>query len=173
MFHDSNPFYFAINVRLAQIVETSADLPQWYDAWRRLGSCATDEVRLAVYQAIRDAGSIPQLAGFYLIAWQIDAIASRIAETKLRGLDERLDLIRQAHGLADLEPWLGPTPPEYTALFDQRQAASGELYLESLEQHGETEIAALFRTDRDQYQRRSAAGRVWFYGSDAALAGDP
>jgi hypothetical protein len=172
MFHDCNPFYVAINIRLAQVVETSAVLPEWYDAWKRIGSRSTDEQRLAVYQAVHSAGSIPQDAGFYLIAWQIDAIASPAAETKLSGLDEQLDTIRQAHGLDDLEEWPGSPPPEYADLLDQYHAAWCELYLESLEQHGETEIAALFRTNRDEYQRRSAAGRVWFYGADAALARD-
>lgn len=150
----------------------SADLPEWYDAWKRLGSHATDEERLAVYQAVCNAGSIPQDAGFYLIAWQIDAIASRISETKLSGLDEQLDTIRQAHGLDDLEAWPGSPPPEYAELLDQYHAAWCELFLECLEQDGETELAALFRTDRDEFQRRSAAGRVWFYGSEAALDGD-
>ena len=34
----------------------------------------TEEDRLAVYQAIRRAGSLPPEAGFYLVAWQADAI---------------------------------------------------------------------------------------------------
>ena len=79
-----NPFYAAINAKLAEIVEASKTIPIWNEGWKKLHPTAPGEERLAIYQAIRDAGSLPEAAGLYLVAWQINAMTSEIAEGALR-----------------------------------------------------------------------------------------
>jgi len=36
----------------------------WHEAWSRLGPESSEEERLAVYHAVRDAGSVPEDAAF-------------------------------------------------------------------------------------------------------------
>ena len=61
----NNPFYAAINAKLAEIIERTS--PIWSDGWEKLGLTATGGERLAVYQAILDSGSVPAAAGLYLV----------------------------------------------------------------------------------------------------------
>jgi hypothetical protein len=71
-----------------------------------LGRSSTEEERLAVYQAVRNAGDLPEEAGFYLVAWQVDAIASQRAETELRELEEieaAVILVSQGYTLPEIE----------------------------------------------------------------------
>ncbi len=86
---DNDPLHAAINAGLAKVVKVLAAQPAWYQDWMHLGPESTEERRLAVYQAVRDSGCLPPEAGFYLVCWQIDAMASQEAETSLRHLDDR------------------------------------------------------------------------------------
>jgi hypothetical protein len=86
-------------------VETSSTTPGWHDAWTELGPESTEEERLRVYQAVRDSGCLPLDAGFYMVSWQIDAMASQDAEISLCHLDERMRAIEEAHGLEEDEFW--------------------------------------------------------------------
>ena len=61
----TNPFYAAINAKLAEIVESTS--PIWSEGWEKLGPTALDGERLAVYQALREAGSLPEAASVYLV----------------------------------------------------------------------------------------------------------
>jgi hypothetical protein len=74
---DDNLLHVAINAKLAEVVDESPTTPAWRDAWRQLGPESTNEERLAVYQAVRDSGDLPAEGGFYLVSWQVDAIAWR------------------------------------------------------------------------------------------------
>lgn len=65
---DTDPRYAGFNAKLVTIAEIAPELPAWYDDWLRLGPDSTDEARLRVYQAIRDSGSLPAIAGFALVA---------------------------------------------------------------------------------------------------------
>jgi hypothetical protein len=77
---DNDPLRAAINTQLAGIVAGMATRPAWYEAWQSLGSDSTEEQRLHVYQAVRDASVLPADTGVYLVSWQIDAITSLLAE---------------------------------------------------------------------------------------------
>src|ERR1700679_3182778 len=73
-----------------------------------------EEQRLAVYRAVRDAGSVPEDAAFFLVSWQIDAITLLDAEMALRPYEERVEALRQNYGLDEDEPPIpGKGPPEY------------------------------------------------------------
>src|SRR5882757_2010496 len=87
---DRDFLYSAIDATLNGVVDLLPVKPGWFEPWRRLGPDSAEEERLAVYQAIRDSGVLPEEAGFYLVSWQVDAIARRLAESGLRHLDDRL-----------------------------------------------------------------------------------
>jgi hypothetical protein len=165
MTKDSLPPYSTINAKLAEIIAQASTPSPWYESWRSLGPDATDEDRLAVYQAIRDAGSLPPEAGLHLVAWQTDLITAEAAQEELRELDEQLEAIREAHGLEELERWpAGQEPDDYLEANDQYIAAYDDLYVRMLEQHGEHELASLFRQDRAEFDRRQEEGRAFFHG---------
>ncbi len=86
-----NSLHAAINAKLAEIAAASPTPPPWQEASVRLGPESMEEERLAVYQAVRDAGSVPAEAGFYLVSWQIDAITLGHAEDALRPYEDRLE----------------------------------------------------------------------------------
>ena len=70
------------------------------------------------------SGSLPEDAGFYLVSWQIDAVAGRHAEQALRHLDDQLEAIERAHGLDEGEAWEpGEAPPEYAAVLRRHHDA--------------------------------------------------
>jgi hypothetical protein len=158
-----------IDARLAGLIDALPARPDWYPRWRRLGSGSTDEERLAVYQTIRDSGILPAEAGFYLLSSQVDAISNLDVETSLGPMEERLRDIEVAHGLEEGEIWEpGEAPKEYEALLKQYHDAWDECFATQLDSYGESEIAAVFRTDREEYERRHEAGREFFFGPLAA-----
>jgi len=165
---DNDPLYAAINAKLATIVEASPTMPAWYDAWEELGLKSTEEERLAVYQAVRDSGFLPAEAGFYLVSWQIDAMTSQDAEVSLYHLDEQMKGIKEAHGLEEGEFWSpGKAPKEYEELHRAYQAAWDGIFAEKLAEFGEREMADLYQTDPEEFQRRSEVGREYFHGPES------
>ena len=117
---DNDPLHAAINAGLASIVQALAAKPAWYQDWMKLGPESSEEERLAVYQAVRDSGCLPPDAGFHLVFWQIDAMASMEAETSLRDLDNRMKAIEDAYELEAGAIWPPEeTPPEYAKLLEQ------------------------------------------------------
>ncbi len=168
---DNDPLHAAINAGLAKVVKFLAAQPAWYQDWMHVGPESTEEERLAVYQAIRDSGCLPAEAGFYLVCWQIDAMASLEAETSLRDLDDRMAAIEQAYELEHGEPWPpDEAPPEYEELLEQYHAAWERIYLAKLEAFGEQEMADLHRADREEFDKRGEAGRQYFHGPEDAEA---
>src|SRR5215207_6398409 len=115
---DNDPLHAAINAKLAQVAAASLTPPPWYETWARLGPDSPEEERLAVYRAVRDAGSVPEEAGFYLVSWQVDAITLLQAEEQLRGLEDHLEAIRHKHGLEEEESW---PPVEGPAEYEEAQ----------------------------------------------------
>jgi hypothetical protein len=131
-----------------------------------LGPESTEEGRLRVYQAFRDSGCLPAEAGFYLISWQIDAMASQDAEVSLCHLDEQMKAIEEAHGLKEGEFWPpGKTPEEYDDLLCAYRAACDEIFTEKLKEFGEHDMVRQFRADPDGFHGRNKAGQEFFHGS--------
>jgi len=158
--------YAAIDKQLSGVLENQTVLPGWHEAWQRLTLESTQEERLAVYQAIRDSGVLPENAGFYLVRWQVYQITEGLVETVLSDLDKRLDSIRKALGLAQDEFWEpGEAPAEYEQVSRDYERASDDLFIQTLEAHGEHALAALYRADSDAFERRDEEGRQYFHGS--------
>ncbi len=162
---DDDPLHAPINARLAEIVVVSTSPPPWYIDWIRLGPGSSEEERLAVYQAVRDSGCLPAEAGFYLVSWQVDAMAGMEAEISLGHLDEQMEAIKDRHGLAEDEFWpSGKAPEEYEKLRREYQDAWDEIFAATLEQYGEFEMARQFREDPEGFESRSEAGQAFFHG---------
>jgi hypothetical protein len=98
---DNHPLHAAINAKLAEIAAASPTPTASYEAWSRLSPRSTDAKRLATYRAIRDTGSVPEDAGFFLVAWLLDVMTEERAEEGLRESEERLEAIRQKYDLVD------------------------------------------------------------------------
>jgi hypothetical protein len=161
---DNDPLRAAIDAKLAHLVSTSPTPPDWYESWQRLGPESSDEERLAVYQAIRDASSLPDEASLYLVSWRIDALASRHAKQALCHLDDQLEAIERAHGLDEGEVWEpGEVPAEYEEVRLRYQHAWDVIFAEKLDAYGEHEMARLFRENPEAFARRSEAGRRFFH----------
>jgi hypothetical protein len=137
----------AIHVKLAQFVKESPVLPEWSAALASLGPESTEEEHLTVYQAIRTAGTLPEEASFFLVAWQIDVITFEHAEEALREQEDRLEAIKRQHGLAEDDSWPpNEGPPEYEEALEQLHDAWDAL-------------------DRERFEQIQEGGRQFFHGS--------
>jgi hypothetical protein len=162
-----HPLHAGINARLAEVAAALPTLPSWYEAWRRLGPKSTGRERLAVYRAVRDAGSVPEEAGFFLVAWVLDVLTDERAEAGLRETDERLEAVRQKYGLEeDVSAGLEGVPDEYREAMQQSQDAWDALYVATLEEHGEHDLARLFREGEGEFDEKYEAGRQFFHGTE-------
>lgn len=98
-----------------------------------------------------------------MVTWQIDAMALEESEPALRPLDAQLEAMRVRDNLDVEDLWQSEDiPPEYRKMLNRYDEAQDEFFAATLERHGEHAIAALFRTDRAQYERRHDAGRLFF-----------
>lgn len=164
---DNHPLHAGIHAKLESIVEASSTPPPWLDAWLELGTESTDQERLAVYKAVRDADSVPADAGFFLVAWLLDVMTDERAEKGLRETEARLDAIRQKHGLDEDAPAdTDDAPAEYREAMQQSHDAWDALYVATLEEYGEHDLARLFREDHQQFVQLYETGRQFFYGPE-------
>jgi hypothetical protein len=162
---DNDFLHAAINARLANVLSNLSTTPSWYGAWRQLGPASTEPHRLAVYQAVRDSGCLPREAGFYLVMWQIDAMTSLDAETALQPLDEPMQAIEEAWEQEHDQLWPPEeVPAQYEDLRRQYEEAWDRLFVSKLREFGEPEMAELYRTDPDEFQRQGEVGRRYFHG---------
>jgi hypothetical protein len=169
-----HPFHARIIDKLAEVAAASPTPPSWYPACLRLGPRSTAQERLAVYRAIRDAGSVPEEASFFLIAWPLDQIADRRADDRLRQSDEHLKGVCQQYGLGeDLSANSDGPPAEYREATRQVREAWDALYADTLDEYGESDIARLFRENPEQFAARYERGRQFFQGpGDGDREGD-
>ena len=164
---NDHPLHAGINSKLAEIAAASPTPLPWYEAWTHLAPKSTDTERLAVYRAVRDAGSVPEEAGFFLVAWMLDVLTDERAEDGLRETDERLEAVRQKYGLEeDASADSDNVPDEYREAMQQSHDAWDALYAQTLEEFGEHDLARLFREDDVQFDEKYEAGRQFFHGPD-------
>jgi len=135
---DTERLHTRIDRKLTRIAKSSAVFPSWYDAWSRLGPGSTGEERLKVCQAIRDVGSVPNEAGYFLVSWA-------------------------AEGLAENEDARRAAPLQTLNRFEMMRDSDRHFPF-LLERQGEARMAALFRTDREEHERRREVGRLFFFG---------
>ena len=156
----------AIQAKLAGIAKALPSPPEWFDDWNRLGPESSAEEILAVCRRIRDSGCLPADAGLHLMAGQIDAMIGDEANTSLRGLDDRMKAMERAYEQETGRPWpfddIPPEYREYEELLRQYEAAWDKIFAGRLEACGEREMAALYRADPKEFERRYEAGWNFF-----------
>jgi hypothetical protein len=166
--HDDQPLDAGIHRKLAEIAAASPAPPTWHDAWSRLVPQSTNADRLAVYRAVRDAGSVPEDASFFLIAWMLDVVTDERAEEGLREAEDRLEAVRQKYGLEEDTPAeTDDVPDEYREAMQQSHDTWDALYVATLEEHGEHAMARLFRDDDGEFDEKYEAGRQFFHGLES------
>ncbi len=131
---DPERLHSAIDLKLAAVANSSP----WFDAWYRLGPQSTRQDQLTVCQAIRDAGTLPEDAGYFLVSWG----AERLAEEEDARLKDPLQTLNHFEGVRTSE----------------------RTFVALLKKFGETRMADLFRIDPKEHDRRREAGRLFFFG---------
>lgn len=160
-----NPVFDRIDAKLRELAAQEPQKPGWTAAIESLASAASDESRLAAYQAVRNAGGLPDGAGLFLVTYTIEQIAARAADAPLRKIERRIERLERKYGLREGESWSeGEGPAEYEAARKRQQEIWDEAFRESLVAHGEHEIAELFSRDLPSYTARFSAGRMYFSG---------
>jgi hypothetical protein len=160
---DEDSLLAAVDVKLKGIAEASRSPPSWYGDWRRLRPESTEEERLAVYQAIRDSGCLPEEAGFCLVSWRVEVMAHLEAETSLQNLDNRMKALEETYQSEEGEPWPNDQVPEgYEQLSRQYQDAWDGIFVRKLNAFGEQEMADLYSAAPEQFERRYKIGLQYF-----------
>ena len=140
--------HVVIDARLSGIATSLPEPPTWNEPWLRLNPESTWEERLLVCKAVRDSGSIPDEAGYFLVSWIIEDLATIVEPERL----DRLHLMNRR----------------------ESRRASDRIFADLLDQHGEQEMAKRFRTDPLGHARRREVGRRFFFRAEgAAPPGDP
>jgi hypothetical protein len=168
---DTDALRAAIDARLVQIAAGCTEPPSWFGAWYRLRPESAHEDRLAVYQAVRDSGAVPREAGFFLVSTLIDIITMILAEEALSEHHAALDAIKEEHGLGPNEDFPeDETPADYERAEMSLHAAWNELYAQTLESYGETDMAQLCRQDRQRFEQLAEAGQRYFMATHATAS---
>jgi hypothetical protein len=160
---DNRSLYAVVDAKLAAIAAAAEPPPTWYGEWSKLGPQSTHETRPAVYQAVRDTGSVPPEAGMFLVAWTLGLISYTRAQEALRDLEDELEQLQRKHGVAD--DWAGGVdePDEVREMKRRYRDARHRLYATVLEEFGERELARLFRENDDEFEDQYEVGRQYFH----------
>ena len=117
------------------------------------------------------AGDLPEEARFFLKGWALEMLAEeRIHEAmasggELQDLSDRMRAVEEEHGAERGEPWWpGEGPDRWETLRRQWQERVDAVFLDTLEAHGEEDLARLFREDPEDFERRMEAGRRYVFG---------
>lgn len=144
---------------LLRIAESSSIAPSWHEALTRLSEESPAQERLAVYQAVRDSGWLPEDANLYLIAAHVEEMADAETARQLPDLDQRIEALEREYGDVEAGPWSNERAvEEYDELSDQYQEAWDAIFIGLLKKSGEHDIADLYSADPDEFARRYAAG---------------
>ena len=156
--------YAVVDAKLKSLAKASHTTPAWHDACVRLGPDSTEEERLVVYNSIRQAGSLPDAASFWLVSRVIDDIATRDVGDSLRQYEDRLEEIEKTYGFEEGGVWLsGTAPANYQQIRTEYHKAWDQLFARKLDELGEHEMARLFREDNDRFEQLSEEGCQYFY----------
>jgi len=160
----NHPFYSAVNAKLAEIAVATPTPPSWHEAWANLKPQSSPQKHLAVYQAVRASGSVLAEAGFFMVAQIIDLITDERALEGLRAVEDHLETIQRKYGLDEDASALGAgVPLEYQEAMQRCHDAWDALYLATLEEHDEHDLARLFQENRNEFDRRYDVGGRFFH----------
>jgi hypothetical protein len=137
---DRERLHPAIDRKLAAIARSAKATLPWHDAWSWLGPESTHEGRLAVCQAVRDAGTLPEADGYFLVCWAVE----HLADEEDAGRADPLQTMNTYEGVRAYE----------------------RTFATLLRKHGEGRMADLFHTNIEDHDSRREAGRLSFFGPD-------
>ena len=137
---DTERLHPRIDRKLARIARSSLVPPAWHGAWSGLGPQSTGEERLRVCQAIREARTLSEDAGYFLVCWAVE----KLADDEVSQLSDPLRTLN---------------------VFECGQAFD-RILGDLLERHEEALMAALLRTEPDEHARRREIGRQFFFMLD-------
>lgn len=134
--------YAVVDAKLRAVGKALPAAPLWFDAWAELSPSSPEEDRLAVYQAIRRSGILPEEASFWLVSHVIDDIASQDSDGVLGEYEAQLRVIEEQHGFDDIAIWpRNAVPAEYVRLQDEYYRVWDALFAQKLEEFGEQQMA--------------------------------
>jgi hypothetical protein len=172
--------YTCIDAKLRQIVEASKTRPAWLKAWERSMRGRRGLIKpggeqeanpaepLAVWQAVREAGSVPEDAAFYLIADQIKFMTEVLIGEAINEIDRCMDKLYAEHGFEDWRAEAHRDSEDFLDYATRFPLGWDRLYHGMMQEHGEGDMARLYRTDRERFEERIAAGELFFYPGRAA-----
>ena len=161
--------YAAVDAKLESLAQALPTPPPWHETWARLGSDSTEEERLVVYRSVRQAGSVPKAASFWLVSHLIDEIATRDVGDSLRHYEDRLQEIEETHGFDDGGVWpSGAAPADYDRLRKEYNTAWDQMFVRKLDELGEHKMARLFREDHERFEQLTEEGRQCFQGPESS-----
>ena len=149
---------------------------EWEDQVGELSEDTPMPERIALYQRLRDAGAIPEDAAFFLIAWAIESVAEgRVDEIYANQFAARFERVMDEEGLdEDLIETMGPEelPQSYRELQLELAQAIDALEVATLQSFGEQKMAALYKSDPEEFDRRYDEGYAYFFGGEEGFVGD-
>ncbi len=117
------------------------------------------------------SNALPDDALFFLKVWTLEALteerihAAMESGGELRSLSDRMREIEEEHGVDRGEPWWpGQGPANWEELRREWQQRVDAIFLDTLEAHGETDLAQLFREDPEVFNRKEEKGRRYIFG---------
>lgn len=149
--------------RLAEIIAKIQSLTEqirhgepWFQQLKRLEyqtvishERPNKEERVVVYQAVREAGVIPEEAAFFLIAYTLEWIAE---DRVMVEFHRRMDLATRATTLA-----------EQKALMDNSDNNERRIILDTFREFGEHAMADMYENRRAEFEKTKADGRRFFF----------
>jgi hypothetical protein len=177
-------WYTAIDEKLEALVAAAPTPPAWLAAWthsRRGQKLTPDgpveqagpEERLAVWQAVRASGDLPDDAGFYLVADQARFLTELQIGEAMEQIDVATDALWNERGL---EEWRSQAPRDsevFLAFRGRCPATWDRLYVNRLIRHGEKDTARLYQTDRERFAERMERGHDYFYPPPPKASREP
>ncbi|MHB0938525.1 MAG: hypothetical protein ACYDCO_23605 [Armatimonadota bacterium] len=149
---------------------------EWEEKVGELSEETPKAERIALYQQLRDAGAIPEDAAFFLITWAIETVAEeRVDEIYEKQFAARFDRVMEEEGLdEDLIETMEPEelPQPYRELQLELAQAIDALEVATLQSFGEHKMAALYKSDPEEFDRRYDEGYAFFFGQEEGFAGD-
>ena len=161
---------------LDDALEAELEDTEWEAKIAELDDATPMEQRVRLYQQIRDAGVLPDDAAFFLIAWAVESIAEdRVQELYSSQYAVRFEQLAEEHGLdedmlAVMEQ--DELPEDYRSLQLEFAQAVDSLAVATFQAFGEHKMAALYKTDAEEFDRRYDEGYAHFFGEEEGLAED-
>ena len=154
-----------IDAALLGVAEALPRLPEWHEAVRQLEPATPELARLAVYQAVRDEGSLTKEEGKFLVLFTVDHILARTSGFERIPMEDRLARLGEIRNAARENRLSGED-----AAADDDLPESDELALwrgamrERLKAHGERMLATWMRTVPGMLASDLRRGRRLFFG---------